>query len=187
MLQQGRSERGGFTKEQALAVGVPWPLVKGWLQSLIGAEIEEEAYQKFLASRRTTYKKARKDNAAKRERKRQRKVVFPGKHGPVHTVYAAKKPAIHPHSTDAFLASYEWRRVRMQVLKRDGARCACCGSTPADGVKMNVDHIKPRKLYPQLALDLSNLQVLCEVCNHGKGNWDMTDWRTDERSAIRTS
>ena len=30
---------------------------------------------------------------------------------------------------DAFLQSYEWRQVRMQVLKRDGAKCACCGAT----------------------------------------------------------
>lgn len=80
-------------------------------------------------------------------------------------------------NSDAFLASYEWRRARMVVLKRDGARCACCGATPADGVRMNVDHIKPRKLFPQLALDPANLQVLCEICNHGKGNWDCTDWR----------
>ena len=44
---------------------------------------------------------------------------------------------------------------------------------------MNVDHIKPRKKYPELALDKSNLQVLCEECNHGKGNWDETDWRPE--------
>ena len=78
---------------------------------------------------------------------------------------------------DAFLASYEWRQLRMQALKRDGARCKCCGATPADGRVMHVDHIKPRKHFPQLALDLNNLQVLCDVCNHGKGNWDQTDWR----------
>jgi hypothetical protein len=85
--------------------------------------------------------------------------------------------------SNGFLESYEWRRIRMVVLKRDGARCACCGATAADGVKMNVDHIKPRRLFPQLALDESNLQVLCEVCNHGKGNWDQTDWRPDPQAA----
>lgn len=81
---------------------------------------------------------------------------------------------------DAFLDSYEWRRVRMKVLQRDGRKCACCGATPDDGVKMHVDHIKPRKTHPSLALDMNNLQVLCEVCNHGKGNWDSTDWRRKE-------
>ncbi len=42
---------------------------------------------------------------------------------------------------------------------------------------MHVDHIKPRRKYPELALSRSNLQVLCNLCNHGKGNWDETDWR----------
>jgi len=26
--------------------------------------------------------------------------------------------------------------------------------------------------------------VLCEVCNHGKGNWDETDWRPEARNAL---
>lgn len=78
---------------------------------------------------------------------------------------------------DAFLSSYEWRRIRLVVLKRDGRRCACCGASPETGAVMHVDHIKPRKLFPHLALDPDNLQVLCAACNHGKGNWDMTDFR----------
>lgn len=82
------------------------------------------------------------------------------------------------HISDEFLATFEWRQLRMLVLKKRGARCECCGATPKDGVRMNVDHIKPRKLFPELALTESNLQVLCEVCNHGKGNWDQTDWRS---------
>jgi hypothetical protein len=80
-------------------------------------------------------------------------------------------------NTDAFLLSYEWRALRMRVLKRFGARCQCCGATAKDGVRIHVDHIKPRRQFPELALVESNLQVLCEACNHGKGNWDHTDWR----------
>lgn len=76
-----------------------------------------------------------------------------------------------------FLLSFEWRRVRMEALKKYGPRCMCCGATPATGAVMNVDHIKPRKHFPHLALDINNLQILCEPCNHGKGNWDRTDWR----------
>jgi HNH endonuclease len=83
-------------------------------------------------------------------------------------------------SRDAFLETYEWRKVRMHALKKYGARCQCCGASPSDGAVMNVDHIKPRKLFPQLALDVDNLQVLCHECNHGKGNWDQTDWRPEE-------
>jgi 5-methylcytosine-specific restriction endonuclease McrA len=87
---------------------------------------------------------------------------------------------------DEFLASYEWRRLRMEVIKDRGARCECCGSTPQkDGIVINVDHIKPRRLFPELALEKTNLQVLCDVCNHGKGNWDHTDWREKANGTIQ--
>lgn len=78
---------------------------------------------------------------------------------------------------DSFLQSFEWRKLRMVALKKYGPRCQCCGATPATGATINVDHIKPRKLFPELALDIDNLQILCHECNHGKGNWDQTDWR----------
>lgn len=81
-------------------------------------------------------------------------------------------------TSDAFLSTYAWRKLRMEALKKYGPRCQCCGATPANGAVINVDHIKPRKKWPSLALDLNNLQILCHDCNHGKGNWDETDWRS---------
>lgn len=78
---------------------------------------------------------------------------------------------------DAFLETYQWQKLRMEALTKYGPKCMCCGATPQTGAVMNVDHIKPRKLFPELALDLDNLQILCHECNHGKGNWDQTDWR----------
>ena len=80
-------------------------------------------------------------------------------------------------TTRDFLESYAWRKLRMRVLLQHGPRCMCCGATPQDGAVMNVDHIKPRLTHPELALDFDNLQILCNLCNHGKGNWDTTDWR----------
>lgn len=80
-------------------------------------------------------------------------------------------------ATDQFLSCYEWRKLRMEAFKKYSPKCMCCGATPATGAVMNVDHIKPRKLFPELALDIDNLQILCHECNHGKGNWDQSDWR----------
>lgn len=91
--------------------------------------------------------------------------------------YSSPRAPLPVVATDDFLVTYEWRKLRMQVLTKRGARCECCGATPIDGIRIHVDHIKPRRLFPELALVESNLQVLCEVCNHGKGNWDHTDWR----------
>ena len=87
-----------------------------------------------------------------------------------------KKPPASVNS-QSFLNGYAWRKLRMQALEKYGARCQCCGRTRADGIVIHVDHVKPRRKHPELALDLDNLQVLCEVCNHGKGNWSETDWR----------
>ena len=51
---------------------------------------------------------------------------------------------------------------------------------------MNVDHIRPRKTHPELALAFENLQVLCGLCNKGKGNWCDDDMRPAERVAELT-
>lgn len=78
---------------------------------------------------------------------------------------------------DSFLQSYEWRKARYIALKNADGKCQLCGRSKHDGIILNVDHIKPRKTHPKLALVQRNLQVLCHDCNHGKSNIDATDWR----------
>lgn len=94
---------------------------------------------------------------------------------------AAKAPS---HSVkQAFYASWEWRTLRMEVLKEHGNRCQCCGAGRGDvtvggePVVIVVDHIRPLSKFWDLRLERRNLQVLCQECNQGKGNWDETDWR----------
>jgi 5-methylcytosine-specific restriction endonuclease McrA len=88
-------------------------------------------------------------------------------------------------ASPAFLQSYEWKVVRYQALKRNNGRCELCGRGKHDGAVLNVDHILPRRLFPQLALNLYNLQVLDSDCNTGKSNWDHTDWRKPKRLPLR--
>lgn len=77
-----------------------------------------------------------------------------------------------------FYRSRPWRELRHAALKLYGAKCQCCGGTPlSTGGPMHVDHIKPRSKFPELELEISNLQILCEDCNMGKGGQDQTDWR----------
>jgi HNH endonuclease len=83
----------------------------------------------------------------------------------------------HPASRE-FLDTHEAAKVRYQVLPKHKDRpCMAYGRGPRQGVWLNVDHIKPRKTRPHLALNFSNCQILCSDCNKGKGNWDPTDWR----------
>lgn len=76
-----------------------------------------------------------------------------------------------------FYSSRAWRLLRYQAFEKYGNRCQCCGAEPSDGIKLHVDHVKPRSTNPKLALDLNNLQILCEDCNLGKLNQFSTDWR----------
>jgi 5-methylcytosine-specific restriction endonuclease McrA len=75
-----------------------------------------------------------------------------------------------------FYGSREWRELRYKVLALHGARCQCCGASRDEGRLMQVDHIKPRHRYPELALTLENLQVLCDESSIGKTSKDATDW-----------
>ena len=85
--------------------------------------------------------------------------------------------ALEP-SRDPFLCSAEWKGMRTRVLATYGAKCMCCGRMPKDLGQINVDHIKCRRDFPELALDFENLQVLCGRCNKAKGNKHSTDYRT---------
>lgn len=82
----------------------------------------------------------------------------------------------------AFFDTPEWKRLRYAILRQRGARCECCGATPADGAVMNVDHMKSRLKHPELAMEPTNLQVLCARCNEGKGGRD-DDWRAESDPA----
>lgn len=75
-----------------------------------------------------------------------------------------------------FLSTYQWKRLRMSAFVLYGNKCMCCGAS-ANDIKLNVDHILPRKTNPELCLTLSNLQILCEDCNCGKGNHFKTSWK----------
>lgn len=77
---------------------------------------------------------------------------------------------------DSFYMTWEWKAARYEALKRYGPKCMLCGVTSADA-RICVDHIKPRSKYPLLALDVTNLQVLCDSCNRGKSNIHEDDWR----------
>jgi uncharacterized protein (TIGR02646 family) len=81
--------------------------------------------------------------------------------------------------------SKEWKELRRNVIKTYGRRCMKCGSTPKNPKMTHVDHIKPRKHYPELALVFENLQVLCCKCNKDKGNKNSIDYRNTQRNYAR--
>lgn len=79
-------------------------------------------------------------------------------------------------TTRSFYTTKVWKELRYKAIVQYGRTCMACGST--DG-PIQVDHIKPRSLHPDLALELDNLQILCADCNIGKSNLDDTDFRVE--------
>ena len=77
-----------------------------------------------------------------------------------------------------FYKSREWREIRFEVLQEQALFCACCGKMVGKqtGNPAHVDHIIPRSVAWERALDKANLQILCEDCNLGKSNYDSTDF-----------
>lgn len=48
MIDSGRSDNGGWSKEQLRMIGVSWPPKLGWPAKVTGTEITEETFQQFL-------------------------------------------------------------------------------------------------------------------------------------------
>ncbi len=86
--------------------------------------------------------------------------------------------------SDAFLASPEWRALRLTVIAKYGPECMRCRYTPPKKIHVHVDHIKPRRHFPELALSFDNLQILCARCNKDKGNKHYTDYRPNPDVAV---
>ncbi|MCO5072073.1 MAG: HNH endonuclease [Rhizobiaceae bacterium] len=128
---------------------------------------------KPLVERQSVWKKAKEKSGRSPASKRPKKAKAK-KSGKAGSYIAMR---------DEFYLSWEWRRLRMEVLKEYGRRCMCCGAVPSDKamhgarVRIVVDHIKPLAKFWELRLDRTNLQVLCDECNKGKGAWDQTDHR----------
>lgn len=62
------------------------------------------------------------------------------------------------------LRKQRWKALRLKALRRDKWRCKECGARR----RLEVDHIKSRRTHPELAWELSNLQVLCASCHTRK-------------------
>lgn len=71
----------------------------------------------------------------------------------------------------SFYQSKEWRNLRDLVRQREPL-CRECLNRGVVKLGQAIDHIKPRKDYPELALDESNLQNLCNFHHNRKRQYE---------------
>ncbi len=52
-IHEHKTERGGWTMAQTKALGLAWPLERGWLDEIAGREISDEAKAAFESANAT--------------------------------------------------------------------------------------------------------------------------------------
>jgi len=73
------------------------------------------------------------------------------------------------------------RRLRYEILKRDGHRCRYCGAAAPD-VQLTIDHVVPVALGGDDSS--SNLATACRDCNSGKSSTNPNDEQVAEVDAL---
>jgi 5-methylcytosine-specific restriction endonuclease McrA len=63
-----------------------------------------------------------------------------------------------------FYAGSPWRKLRKLKLDHDPL-CERCEKAGVTEVAVHVHHIRARKQFPELAMDLDNLEALCHSCH----------------------
>jgi hypothetical protein len=74
----------------------------------------------------------------------------------VATPYCVRKKSLNVRSSPSYVA---WRNA---ILRRDGRRCVKCGKSRGT---LHAHHIKAYKDFPELRLEVSNGETLCEDCH----------------------
>ncbi|MFK4315493.1 HNH endonuclease [Bacillus mycoides] len=98
-----------------------------------------------------------------------------------------------------FYDSGEWKSIREQVKKRDNYECQECKrnghvrvdtneyseSAKRKKIQLVVHHIKELEYYPELALEIDNLETVCVDCHnkeHGRTfKKKINKWENDEK------
>lgn len=69
-------------------------------------------------------------------------------------------------SNNSFTCVEKRQRLKIELMRERGNRCELCG-TSFTTAKMEVHHIKPQSLYPELREAKDNLMLLCHECHSG--------------------
>lgn len=124
---------------------------------------------------RATRAERREKRFRKRFKKYQKRTKTAKQYAAIDRLTEVETLAASP--TQNFYRTREWAELRYKALKELGTVCMLCGASPKTGAQIHVDHILPRSIFPEKALKMDNLQILCRECNMGKSNKDCTDWR----------
>ena len=98
----------------------------------------------------------------------------------VSYIYSIKDKAIEETQKSTMVKYSEskyltpsYLNLRRRIFNKYKTECMKCNATS----NLQLDHIKPVSKYPNLFLDINNMQILCKECNKEKSNINEIDYR----------
>ena len=72
---------------------------------------------------------------------------------------------------DSLSNCYRHADVKASILNETAEKCAYCESKVTHVYWGDVEHIKPKDLFPWHRLDYDNLTLSCAICNNNKNSY----------------
>ncbi|QYJ99440.1 hypothetical protein K0J45_09700 [Shewanella alkalitolerans] len=70
------------------------------------------------------------------------------------------------------ISHYRNEHVRCALIKSSYGKCAFCECIPSEGGNVEVEHFKPKSIYPELTFEWNNFLPSCRKCNGSKDSHD---------------
>lgn len=70
------------------------------------------------------------------------------------------------------ISPYKHIEVKTPLFKSSLSKCAFCECLPTEGGNIEVEHFKPKSIYPEKTFDWENLLPSCRKCNNNKLDHD---------------
>lgn len=142
----------------------------------IGKKLSKETIQKMMG--RVSGMKGKKHTEESRELNRKKHLgktawnkgkEFPQVSGERNKNWKGGISKINKTERQLAMQTLEYKHWRNYVFKRDNYTCVSCHKR---GIKIEADHIKPWRDYPELRYDINNGRTLCKTC-HLKIGWSL--------------
>ncbi|KIR18985.1 hypothetical protein PFLU4_05640 [Pseudomonas fluorescens] len=69
---------------------------------------------------------------------------------------------------NSLTASYRHQDIKAALIESSYGKCAFCECVPAEGGNVEVEHFKPKSIYPDLTFEWTNFLPSCRKCNGTK-------------------
>lgn len=73
---------------------------------------------------------------------------------------------------ERLLLHYRHKDIKKALTESSHCKCAFCECKPGKSGNIEVEHFKPKSLYPALTFDWDNLLPACRKCNEAKSDYD---------------